>query len=81
MEYFDSQSGKGMVFAFRGLKAGELRHTFRLKGLERAAAYEVWCEDGAETHGQEKGAKLMDAGLQVEASGPGESELIYLQRK
>jgi alpha-galactosidase len=80
MEYFDSKSGKGVVFAFRGLKAGELSHSFQLKGLERAAAYETWCEDGAETRGQETGAKLMDAGLQVALSGPGESELIYLQR-
>jgi len=81
MEYFDSKSGKGMVFAFRGVKAVEMSHTFPLKGLDRTATYKVWCEDGAGTRDEEAGAKLIDAELQVEASGPGESGLIYLQRK
>lgn len=80
MEYQDSKSGKGMVFAFRGTQAGETSHAFELKGLDRAATYEVWREDTAGTHGQITGTELLDEGLTVTVGAPGESELIYLQR-
>jgi alpha-galactosidase len=33
MQYFDSKSGKGIVFAFRGATAGETSHAFKLKFL------------------------------------------------
>ena len=79
MQYFDSKSGKGIVFAFRGATAGEPAHVFKLKGLDRAASYEVWSEDGAVSRGQATGAKLIDEGLRVELSEPGASEWIYLQ--
>ena len=79
VQYFDSKSGKGIVFAFRGATAGEPSHVFKLKGLDRAASYAVWSEEGAVSRGQATGAKLMDEGLRVELSEPGASELIYLQ--
>jgi alpha-galactosidase len=79
MQYFDSKSGKGIVFAFRGATAGETSHAFKLKRLDRAASYEIWSEDGSVARGQTKGAKLMDEGLRVELSGAGASELIYFQ--
>lgn len=81
MEYFDSKSGKGIVFAFRGAKAGEVSHVFRLKGLDRTAAYKIWTEDGSVADSVVTGAKLMDEGLEVRLSKAGESELTYMQTK
>jgi alpha-galactosidase len=79
MEYADSKTGKGVVFVFRGAKAGEIRHVFKLKGLDRAASYQVWSEDGSVVRGHATGANLMDEGLGVELSEAGASELVYLQ--
>ena len=79
VQYFDSKSGKGIVFAFRGTKAVESSHAYLLKGLDRNATYEVWSEDGAMSRGQTTGAKLMDEGLQLKLTVPGSSDLIYLQ--
>jgi alpha-galactosidase len=79
MEYWDSKTGKGVVFAFRGTKAVETSHVFRLKGLDRTAAYEVWSEDGSVPRGQAAGVKLMNEGLKVDLGEPGASELVYLQ--
>jgi len=81
MQYFDAQSGKGIVFGFRGVKAAEPSHAFKLKGLDQAATYEVWSEDGAVARGQVTGAKLMTEGLKLELPDPGASDLIYLQVK
>lgn len=79
MQYFDSKSGKGIVFAFRGAKAGETSHVFKLKGLDRAASYKVWSEDGSVAGIQVTGAKLMTDGLKVELTDLGASDLVYLQ--
>ncbi len=81
MEYVDSKTGKGIVFAFRGSSAGEARHVFKLKGLDRGRSYAVSSEDGSVPPGQATGAKLMEEGLAVELSAPGASELIYLQAR
>ena len=78
MEYVDSKSGKGVVFAFRGAKADETSHVFKLKGLDPVASYKVWSEDGS-VRGQAMGANLMTAGLKIELTELGTSDLIYLQ--
>jgi alpha-galactosidase len=80
MEYLDSKTGNGVVFAFRGAKALETSHSFNLKGLDRANTYEVWSEDGSVSRGRSTGAQLMDDGLMVETGEPGTSDLIYIQR-
>ena len=81
MEYFDSQTGKGIVFAFRGPQTSDTDHVFKLKGLAQATAYEVWSEDDSVSRRQATGAKLMNEGLAVMLSEPGASELIYLQAR
>jgi hypothetical protein len=81
MQYFDSKSGKGIVFAFRGAKADERSHAFKLKGLERGAPYEFWSEDGSISRGQAAGTRLMAEGLRVDLGEPGTSELVYLQAR
>ena len=67
------------MFAFRGARAAETSHGFKLKGLERTRSYQIWSEDGAVAPDQATGAKLMDEGLKVELNEPGTSELVYLQ--
>ncbi len=79
MEYVDSGSGKGVVFAFRGTKDTEPSHLFQLKALSGAASYKVWSEDGSVPAGQASGAQLMKEGLKVRLSEPGASELIFFQ--
>ena len=79
MEYMDSKTGKGIVFAFRGEKTGETSSGFKLKGLDRAASFEIWSEDGSVARSHATGAKLMDEGLRLELKEPGASELIYIK--
>jgi hypothetical protein len=81
MEYWDGKTGKGAVFAFRGAKAAETSHGFKLKGLERTRSYQIWSEDGAVSRRDVMGAGLMDEGVQVELNEPGASELVYLQAR
>jgi len=81
MEYADPKTGKGLVFAFRGTKTTETSYTFKLKGLDRPTAYDIWSEDGSVSRGQATGARLMEDGLRVELAAPGASELIYLQAR
>jgi hypothetical protein len=79
MEYWDTRTGKGAVFAFRGAKAVETSHRFKLNGLDRKRSYQVWSEDGAVSRSTVVGAKLLDEGLKVDLNEPGASELVYLQ--
>jgi len=79
MEYWDSKTRKGAVFAFRGANASETSHVFRLHGLDRSRSYQVWSEDGAVARGHFVGAKLVDEGLKVDLSDAGASDLVYLQ--
>jgi alpha-galactosidase len=81
MEYWDAHTGKGAVFIFRGAKAAETNHTFKLQGLNRTRSYQVWSEDGAVPRTQASGAKLMGEGLRMDLSEPGASELVYLLRE
>jgi alpha-galactosidase len=79
MEYWDSKTRKGAVFAFRGANASETSRVFRLHGLDRSRSYQVWSEDGAVARGHFVGAKLVDEGLKVDLSDAGASDLVYLQ--
>lgn len=79
MEYWDAKTGKGAVFAFRGTKASETSHRFKLQGLDPTRSYQVWSEDGAVSRGQVKGTQLAEEGLKVDLGEPGTSDLVYLQ--
>lgn len=81
MQYFDRDSGKGIVFAFRGEKCGGASQVFKLKGLDRAGSYEVWSEDGSVKRRQLTGADLLGDGLRVQLDARGASDLIYLRAK
>jgi alpha-galactosidase len=79
MEYFDPQTNKGIVFAFRGNKADETKHSFKLAGLDRNASYQVWSEDGSLPRATVTGSVLQEQGIEPELRAPGASDLIYLQ--
>ena len=80
MQYFDPNTGKGVVFAFRGTTP-ETEHTFQLGGLERKKNYRLWCEDGSSPERMLKGSVLMSKGLAVTLSEPGTSEIVYIEEQ
>lgn len=81
IQYFDPATGKGIVFAFRGSKAGESRHEFKLQGLKPDASYDTRAEDGSMERQTLAGAELMNSGLSLDLREAGASDLIFLQAK
>jgi hypothetical protein len=81
IEYWDESIGKGVVFAFRGEKAADSKHVFKLNGLNPNSRYDLWLQDASIERSNSTGAKLMTDGVAIELSGEGTSELVYLQRR
>jgi Melibiase len=78
MEYFDGRSGRGVVYAFHGSAENEPRHTFLLKALHSKAMYHVRFHDHSSPDRLERGASLMQHGLQVVLPLPHSAEIIFL---
>jgi alpha-galactosidase len=71
------EQGDGMVQAFRRAENEEPAKNLRLRGLDRAAAYDVTDLD-AKTTSRISGRDLMELGLHVEIQGkPGAALMIY----
>lgn len=66
MEYYDPARGAGVLFAFRGAAPGDLVFTFKLRGLDAEARYEVRSRDGRFPPQHMRGAELMQQGLPME---------------
>lgn len=81
MQYHDSKTGRGIVFAFRGAACPQAVEVFTFKGLDRNGAYEVWSEDGTIQPTQVSGESLMKDGLRIKLGEPGASALIFLRAK
>jgi hypothetical protein len=79
IEYWDSQSGRGVVYAFRGSVAGESAHRFVLAGLDMAKRYRLHFEDGSAADREAAGSELMGAGLEVDLPNPLSSELVFIE--
>jgi hypothetical protein len=79
MEYWDSQLGKGVVFAFHGSAPGETNHRFQLSGLDSAKHYKLHFEDGSAPDRVAAGSELMGSGLEVHLRNPLSSELVFLE--
>jgi alpha-galactosidase len=79
MQYWNSNTGKGVMFVFRGPKAAETSQVVKLKGLDRKRHYQIWSADGAVPSKQVTGEILMEEGVKLELNDPGTSELVYLQ--
>ena len=73
--------GEGMIQAFRRDKTEETTKTFRMRGLDPAAQYEVTNLD-AGTPWKMSGKDLMEKGLTVEIKDkPGAALITYKRRK
>ena len=78
MFYWSPSLKRGTLYIFRP-DAEEERRTIRLKGLDSAETYWVWCEDGSVTPGVRSGSELMDAGLDITLPTRFSCDLIYFQ--
>jgi alpha-galactosidase len=81
MEYWDTATGKGVLFAFRGEKSDDSKHAFKMAGLNARAQYELWSGDGSLERGEFEGAKLMNQGVELNLPSPGASDLIFVQSR
>jgi alpha-galactosidase len=79
MEYWDSASGNGVVFAFRGSVPDESSHSFTLKGLKPGVQYRLHFQDVTAPDAEVSGKELMERGLRVHLDQPLSSELVFLQ--
>lgn len=79
VEFWNPQSGRGVVYAFHGSVADENEHRFVLAGLDRAKGYRLHFEDGSAPDQEATGSELMKQGLKVNLPHPLSSELILLE--
>ncbi|MGA2255186.1 MAG: alpha-galactosidase [Thermoguttaceae bacterium] len=79
IEYYDPQSGQGVLFAFRSTTP-ETQHRFPLKGLDPRARYHLVFADGSSPPAVMTGRELAEAGLLVSLTESESSELVYLSR-
>ncbi|MBI2927599.1 MAG: NPCBM/NEW2 domain-containing protein [Verrucomicrobia bacterium] len=78
MFYWSSPARRGTLYVFRP-DAGEAEQAIKLKGLQAAKRYRLWCEDGSVEPGVRTGAELMKRGLTVRLADRYTSDLIYVQ--
>ena len=79
MEYYDSHTGKGVVYAFRGSTEAESSHTFVLRGLDPSRTYQLHFQDHTNPDRSTAGKVLMSKGLRVSLGQPNNSELIFFE--
>lgn len=79
IEYFDSKTGRGALFAFRGT-GDEPEHRFVLKGLRANEMYTLKYEDATSQPASRTGRDLMTAGVTIKLPEPGSSDVVHIQR-
>ena len=80
IEYWDAESGKGVLFAFRD-KNDEADHAFVLRGLAEEERYHLTSEDGSVAEANLSGKILRTEGLKVHLADPQTSDLIFITRE
>lgn len=80
IEYFDPESQRGVLFAFRGTTP-DAEHLFRLKGLDPATTYHITSANGGIAAKDQSGQSLRDGGLKVTLGESQTSDLIFLNRR
>jgi len=78
IEYWDSDRGRGVVYAFRGTVAEERAHSFALQGLKPSARYSLIFHDHTSADRTLMGEELMKHGLGVTLPYVNSSELIFV---
>jgi alpha-galactosidase len=81
MEYFNPQTGKGVVYAFRGSTESETQHKFILQGLRGTSRYKLEFHDHSASDQIFQGDELMNGGLLVHLPIANSSELIFLDEQ
>jgi hypothetical protein len=81
LEYFQPESGHGVVFAFRGSTADEKEHTFFLKGLRPNREYNLHFEDQTSPDRTAMGMELMSTGVTFTLALPESSELAFISER
>src|SRR5215469_8552796 len=79
MEYFDAQTNRGAVYAFRGSAPDENQHDFRLRGLNPTSRYRLHFHDHPAADRIAGGDDLMKTGLRVYLSLPNSSDILFLE--
>lgn len=79
-EYYDPNSARGALFAFRGSARNEATHTFALRGLEAGSRYRLHFQDHTAADASAGGWQLMHKGLTVSLPTPNSSEIVLLQQ-
>ena len=78
MQYFDAQSGRGVVYAFRGATETEPSHTFVLRGVRAESRYRLCYHDHSAPDRSLTGRELLSEGLMVKLLAPNSSEIIFV---
>lgn len=78
IEYYSAQSGRGVLYAFRGSAPDEPSHRFVLQGLVPEARYVLRFQD-RKTAAVLSGRELMSRGIAVKLE-PLSSELLFFER-
>lgn len=81
MEYYSSDSGQGVVYAFRGSTPTEAEHTFRFQGLRPDLEYDLHFADQTSLDQVISGADLMGSGVKISLPLPQTSELVFIQSR
>jgi len=76
--YWNHAMAKGTLYVFRP-DALDAERTVRLRGLDPALEYALWCEDGSIPPGVHLGRALMDEGLRIRLPSRFTSDLIFIQ--
>lgn len=78
IEYYDSNLGHGVVYAFRGTAPDETRHTFPIYGLRPERMYRLHFNDHSSPDQSISGRELMANGLKMNLVLAQSSELVFL---
>jgi alpha-galactosidase len=79
IEYFDSQRGKGVLYAFRGSSPGNNNHVFRLKGFAPEKTYRLHFQDESARDRSVTGRDLLGSGVALTLPIPDSSELVFIE--
>ena len=78
IEYWNPESKRGVLYAFRGSTETEGTHSFVLQGLQPTARYLLKFHDGGASRTL-TGEELMRVGLSLALDLPNSSELIFME--
>jgi alpha-galactosidase len=81
MEYFDANTNRGAVYAFRGSTETESEHCFVLRGLDPSSRYELTFHDHSSPDQIVSGRDLIETGINVRLPLANSSEIILIARQ